>query len=247
MKNTSLGIKILSGMLCFGLAFSGANLTFAATQNSATANDNAATSMDFKDRAIDKKEAQVRRAQMKATLEVVIKESVDSKIITKSEGDKVLEYVSAKKLKKDTQEKKCKKGKCDRAKGGLFSELVTEGILTQEKSDVLRKKMYVKKTEMRTVELKNGLNGLVVKKVITIEQSNKVENAMNARQAERAEIYKKMKGMSETERKAYIIKIKDTKVSPMKALIDNGTITKEQDIEIQKVLPHHNHGYHGHK
>ncbi len=30
MKNTSLRIKILSGMLCTGLAFSGANLTFAA-------------------------------------------------------------------------------------------------------------------------------------------------------------------------------------------------------------------------
>jgi len=247
MKNTSLRIKILSGMLCCGLSLSGANLTFAATQSSASLNDNAATSMNFKKSAADKKEAQARRVQMKATLEAVVKESVDSKVITKSEGDKVLEYANAKKLKKPTEDKKCKKGECNRAKGGLFNDLVTEGILTQEKSDVLRKKMYAKKTEMRAIDLKKGLNELVVKKVITIEQSNKVENVINARHAERAEIYKKMKDMSEAERKAYMEKMKDTKVSPMKALIDNGTITKEQDIEIQKVLPHHNRGYHGHK
>ncbi|MGH4050616.1 MAG: hypothetical protein ACREVX_04570 [Clostridium sp.] len=245
--NTSLRIKILSGILCTGLAFSGANLTFAATQNSASINDNAVTSVDFKGSAIEKEQAQVRHAQMKATLELVIKEGVDSNAITKSEGDKVLEYANAKKHKKSTQENKCKKGDCDRSKGGLFNDLVTEGILTQEKSDVLRKNMYAKKTQMRTMELKKGLNDLVVKKVITIEQSNKVENAMNARQVERAEIYKKMKDMSDGERKAYMKKMRDTNISPIKALIDNGTITKEQDIEIQKILPHHNHAYHGHK
>ena len=63
-----------------------------------------------------------------------------------------------------------------------------------------------------------------------------------AKHAERKEIYKKMKDMSEKERKDYMKKIKSTKVSPMKVLIDNGTITKEQEIEIQKVLPQHNHG-----
>ena len=37
-----------------------------------------------------------------------------------------------------------------------------------------------------------------------------------------------MKNMSENERKDYMEKNKSTKVSPMKVLIDNGTITKEQ-------------------
>jgi hypothetical protein len=31
----------------------------------------------------------------------------------------------------------------------------------------------------------------------------------------------------------------------MKALLDNGTITKEQEVEIQKVTPHYNHGKNG--
>ena len=47
--------------------------------------------------------------------------------------------------------------------------------------------------------------------------------------------------------KIYMEKMKLTKVSPMKGLIDNGTITKEQEIEIIKVLPHHFHGGHSNK
>ena len=246
MKNTSLRIKILSGMLCTGLAFSGANLTFAATKNDGSVSKvTATTSMDFKETANNKKEALAHRAQMKVTLEIVVKESVDLKVITKAEGDKVLEYANTKSLKRGEEHKKFKKEKG--VKGGLFNELVTEGILTPEKSDALRKKMYVKNTELRTIEMKKGLNILVVKKVITIEQSNKVEKAITTKQAERKENYKKMKDMSEVERKAYMKKMKITIVSPTKELIENGTITKEQDIEIQKVLPHNNHCHHGHK
>ena len=45
--------------------------------------------------------------------------------------------------------KNAKDGKCEGAKGGLFNDLVTEGILTQEKSDALREKMYIKNTETK--------------------------------------------------------------------------------------------------
>lgn len=246
MKNTSLRIKILSGMLCTGLVFSGANLTFAATKNNSSVSKvTTATSMDFKDSANKKKEAKAHRAQMKVTLEIVVKESVASKAITKAEGDKVLEYANAKGLKRGEEHKKSKKEKG--AKGGLFSDLVAEGILTQEKSDVLKKNMYVKKTELKTIEMKKGLNSLVVKKVITIDQSNKVEKAIKTKDAERKDNYKKMKDMTEAERKAYMKKMKITIVSPTKELVDNGTITKEQDVEIQKVLPQHNRCHHGHK
>ena len=250
MKNTSLRIKILSGVLCTGLAFSSSSLTFAAAENKGSTNNVVATSMDFKDSVNNKKATEAHHAEMKATLEIVIKESIASNIITKAEGDKVLAYANAKSakthgdLKKD---KTCKNGKCDGAKGGLFNELVTKGILTQGKSDALKKTMYVKKTEIRTLEVKKSLDILVVKKVLTIGQSKKVEKAIIAKQAERVEIYKKMKDMNKTERKAYMKKMKSTSISPTKVLIDNGTITKEQEIEIQKVLPHHNRGHHGHK
>ena len=50
-----------------------------------------------------------------------------------------------------------------------------------------------------------------------------------------------MKDMSEKDKKDYMKKNKSNKVNPMKVLVDNGTITKEQEKEIQKILPHHKH------
>jgi len=245
MKNKYLKIKILSGMLCVGLTFSGASLSFAATSDNASAQDEVVTSLNFKNSA-NKKAAKVHRAEMKATLQIVIKESVTSKIITQTEGDKVLEYVNVRSVKNRIDHKNNKKGKCDGPKGGLYNDLVTDGILTKEKSDVLREKMHVKVEEIRTLELKKSLNVLVVKKVLTVDQCKKVQEVIIAKNVQKKEIYKKMRGMSEKDREDYIKKMDGTKVSPMKVLIDNGTITKEQEIEIQKVLPHHNHGGHGH-
>lgn len=234
MKKTTLRMKILSVMLCTGLILSSTSLTFAEVTKNGNANEKIVSSMDFKASVNKQKIKEARRAEMKVTLIVVIKESVSSKIITQAEGDKVLEYVNAKFEKRSGGHKK---EKCDGAKGGLFQDLVTDGILTQHKSDALSEKMYIKKTEIKIAETKKGLNILVVNKVLTIQQSSKVEKAIMAKHAERKEIYKKMKGMSEKDRKEYMKKIKSTKTDTMKVLIDNGTLTKEQVIEIQKVLP----------
>jgi hypothetical protein len=250
MKNTSLRIKILSGMLCTGLVLSGTNLSFAAVNPNGGLNEKVATNMSFKFPMGNKKVEEARLTEMKAILEAVIKDSVKSKIITQTEGDRVLEYANLKADKKcadHKEDKKCKKEKCGEAKGGLFNDLVIAGILTQEKSDALRQRMYVKKTEIRTAELQKGLKTLVANKVLTMEQSNKVQEAILARDAERKENYKIMKNMSKKERKAYMKKIKSNKVNPMKVLIDKGIITKEQEKEIQKILPHYAHGHHGHK
>ena len=115
--------------------------------------------------------------------------------------------------------------------------------MTKEKADVLREKMFEKKSQLRNQEIEKGLNTLVDNKVITLDQSKKVKEAIMARDAERKENFKKMRDMNEKEREEYMKKIKSTKVSPMKELIDNGTITKDQEREIQKVLPHYNHGH----
>jgi len=249
MKSISLKMKILSGVLSAGIAFSGTSIASATVKDNVGGAEKVVTSINFKHSASDKKAAKAHRAQMKATLIIVIKESVASNVITKAEGDKVLEYVSVKSEKNRTDHKNKKaseKEKCNGTKGGLFNDLVTEGILTKEKSEALQEKMHVKRSEIKTAELKNGLKGLVDNKVITIEQSNKVQEIMITSQTQRKEMYKKTQNMSEKERQEYMKKMDSGKVSPMKVLIDNGTITKEQEAKIQKVLPHHNHGHHGH-
>ena len=242
MKNVSLKMKILSGMLSAGIAFSGSSLAFATGNNDANAKS--ATSINIKHSQSNKKEAKEHRAEMEATLQIVVKESENSNIITKAEGDKVLEYVKVKYDEKQMNHKKNKEGKYDGKKGGLFNDLVTEGILTKEKSDALRENMYAKRTEIKTAEIKTGLKGLVDDKVITTEQSNKVQASIMTRQTQRKENFKKMQNMSEKERQEYMKKMDGTKVNPMKALVDNGTITKEQEAKIQQVLPHHGHGHH---
>jgi len=250
MKNTSLRIKILSGMLCTGLALSSSSFAFAAGKEDGSVNNNVATSMDFKNPSYNKKDSQAHRAEMRSILKIVIEESIKSNIITQDEGDKILKYVTVKFDKNSNDNKKqktCKKGKCDGSKGGLFNDLVTEGILTVEKSDKVREKMYAKRTEIRTIEIKKGLNTLVANKIITMEQSKKVEEVIIEKHVERKEFYRKIKGLSEKERHDYIKKFKSDKVSPMKILVDNGIITKEQETEIQNVLPHHNHGHRNHK
>lgn len=250
MKKASLRIKILSGMLCTGLAFSGTSISFAAIKDSGSANIKLVSSMDVKV-PMDKEKVKLeRQAEMKATLESVVNESEISGIITKDEGIKVLEYVKTKSQKRMVEyksDKKCKDGKCEGAKGGLFTGLVTDGILTQEKSNALKEKMYLKHTQLKNEKIQKGLSTLVASKVLTNEQSLKVREAIMAKDAERKENYKKMKDMNEVQKKDYMKKNKSNKVNPMKVLVDNKTITKEQAKEIQKILPHYKHGKHGGK
>ena len=242
MKNKSLRIKILSGMLCTGLALSASSISFAAENQGSITRENFVTSMDLKVTVEKHKEMKERHAKMKATFEVVIKESIKSKIITKDEGEKVLKYVAEKSEKKCEDKKDCKKVRDHKEKGGLFNELVTEGILSKEKANALREKVYIKKSEMRNEEIQKSLNTLVDTKVLTSEQSKKVVKAIKVAQEEKIENFKRMRELSDTEKEEFKKKIRDTKVNPLKALVDDGTITKEQEAEIQKIIPHHHHG-----
>ena len=244
MKNLSLRMKVLSGMLCAGLAFSGTNITFATVKQEGNAqvklvkSMNATVPMD-KEKVEDS--AQTKRLD---TFEALIKESVEAKDITRDEGDKVLKYVSEKVENKCGDSKKCKKERGDHGKGGLFNELVTEGILTKEKSEVLRDKMHAKGVKIKTEELQKGLTTLVDSKVLTIEQKSKVEKAIMAKYVQRKEEFKKMKTMNEKEREEHMKKMRDTESDPMKELVEKGTITKDQMKEINKVLHHHHHDEH---
>ncbi|MBK5243237.1 hypothetical protein [Clostridium sp.] len=201
MKKTSLRMKILSGMLCTGLALSSTSISFAAVRDSGNLNEKLATSMDFKVTVDKEKTEQVRHAEMKGTLEDVIKESVQLNVITADEGKRILDHVATKSDKRSGDDNECKN--CKGNKGGLFNELVTEKILTQEKSDALKEKMHLKKTEIRAEELQNSLNILVVNKVLTPDQKEKVKKAIMTNDAKRKENYLKMKDMNEKEKKAY--------------------------------------------
>ncbi|MCJ7691400.1 MAG: hypothetical protein MUO60_19090 [Clostridiaceae bacterium] len=242
MKKTSLRMKILSGMLCTGLALSSTSISFAAVRDSGNLNEKLATSMNFKVTVDKEKAEQGRYAEMKGTLEDVIKESLQSGIITSDEVKNILDHVAARSEKRSGDKTECKD--CKGEKGGLFNELVAAKILTQEKSDALRDRMHLKRTEIRAEELQRGLNILVVNKVLTPEQKDKVKKAIMERDAKIKENYLNMKDMNNKEKKQYKKEMKKKMINPMKELIKNGTITEEQEKEIQKILHHHKHGHH---
>lgn len=246
MKNTSLRMKILSGMLCTGLALSTSSVSFAAGSQSENSSQKLVTSINFIADADKEKLEETRNDEMKDTLEIVIKDSVNLKIITKEEGEKVLEYVRVRSDKKCGEDMRSSKKKCKGEKEGLFNALVTDNILTKGKSDALKEKMYLKKTEIKSEKLKKGLNILVINKKLTKDQKNKVEKAIMEMDAQKKSNCKKIEGMNKKERKAYMKKFKKTEVNPIKLLIDNGTITKDQEKEIQKILPSHKHHHHEH-
>lgn len=233
MKNLSLKMKVLSAVLCAGLTFSGTNISFAAANQESNSVVKPVTSINFKD-SIDKEKVENSSQQKRSdSFNTLIKESIDSNIITKDEGDKVLKYVE------DNADKKCgDKKRCKKEKGGLFSQLVTEDILTKEKSELLREKMHTKGSKIRMEEMQKGLATLVDNKVLTIEQKVKVEAVIMERHGQRKEEFKKMKTMNEKEKEEYVKKVRDTDSDPMKALVDDGTITKQQMKEIKKVINH---------
>ncbi len=244
MKSRTLRMKILSAMLCAGITFSGASISYATVQHNESETEKPTTSMDFRVSMEKEKTEESRDAEKDNILKAAIKESVESNVITQAEGDKVLEYVTLKFRKKCEDDSRCKDKKSDFSKGGFFKELVTEGILTKEKAEALRERVQAKKTDVRNDELQKGLTTLVANKVLTIEQSSKVAEAIMAAEAAAKEEHKKMKDMNEKEKEEHMKKMKENRVDPMKALIDNGTITKEQQKEIQKMLPHHYRHHH---
>jgi len=135
----------------------------------------------------------------------------------------------------------------ERSSGGVNNNLATsmdiKVPMEKEKVEQTRRSQ-IKSTKLRNEKLQNSLDTLVTKKVLTVEQSIVVKDAIMAQQIERKENFKKMKNMTENERIDYMKKIKSSKVNLLKALIDNGTITKGQEKEIQKVLSHYNKGKH---
>ena len=149
MKNLSLRMKVLSGVLCAGLTFSGTNISLAAVKQEGNTEVKFVTSMNATVPMDKEKVEDSSQPKRPDTFEALIKESVEAKDITRDEGDKVLKYVAEKVEKKCGDNEKCKKERGTHEKGGLFNELVTEGILTKEKSEMLREKMHAKGVKIK--------------------------------------------------------------------------------------------------
>lgn len=98
----------------------------------------------------------------------------------------------------------------------------------------------------RQQEFNENLKKLVVDKTLTQDQSNIINATMTKARAARKENFEKTKGMTKEETRAYMIKNNIKLVSPLKSLVDNGTITQSQADKVGMGV-HHGHGSKGDK
>ena len=213
MKSISLKTKIVTGLITGGVLLSSVSLAFATTTKPLNTDGKTALRNEFR--------------QPKGNLEAMLKVGVSSNIITQDESDKILAYENSKIKTRDKKESNWKEN--NRAeKPDMFKELVDNNILTQAKADALKASEQAQMEATRQQELETKLNKLVADKTITEDQATKIKDAIIKEEATMKADFEKIKTMTQEERKAYMDSNKDNHVNPLKALVDNGTITQAQ-------------------
>lgn len=239
----SLKAKILCGVLAGGVILSAGSSAFAASQNASNSTEN--SKIEYKVPMDRNKFHEERMAEMNKILQEVLKEAVASNIITQEESDQIKAYKDKRDQQKEENKLSKDKGIGKEGKGGFWAELVSEGILTKEKADILREKIHEKNQVLREANLKQNLSKLVENKTLTQEQADKIAAAIKAENDARKAAFEKTKNMTEEKRHEYMQSIKDSRKDPIKALLDNGTITEAQEKEVRKILPGHKNKHNG--
>ena len=212
MKSISLKTKIITGLITGGMLLSSVSLALATTTKPVTTSIKAPLANEFK--------------KQKGGLEATLKLGVSSNIITQKESDKITAY--EKSIIKTRDKKEDKKVE----KHDFFKELVTNNILTQAKADALKSNEQIQRKAQRQKQLQTNLAKLVTDTTITQDQSNLIKAAIDKQEAVKKAEFAKIKAMTDAERKAYMEANKDKHINPLKALVDNGTITQAQADKI---------------
>lgn len=191
---------------------------------------------------------------------------VDEGLITEDQEEAIIAYykdeeedrkAEMEKVKDMTEEERKayfeskKSAKSEDAKPGerpdRMKALVDAGILTQDEADAIneyeQEQMQEKMAEeqaKRDEEQKEKLDSLVDDGTITEDQADAILAYLEEEQEEREAEREKMKDMTEEERKTYFENKKDTKSeekpSPLKELVDDGTLTQEEADAVVKAL-----------
>ena len=94
--------------------------------------------------------------------------------------------------------------------------------------------------------LDTNLKKLVTDKTLTQDQSNKIKAAITKAKTAKKASFEETKTMTEAQRKTYINIYKKNHISPLKSLVENGTITQVQADKVG-LGGHHGSGAHNHK
>lgn len=159
-----------------------------------------------------------------------LKELVKEGVLSKEKADKVLQYVNENSNNSSNDNKKHRK---------IFDEMVERKIITEKEAEAIRERKADKKFQLKKERITKALNDLVKDKTINEEQSNKFIEKLEKSNMERKELHKKLRNMTEEERKEYFRKNKIKGKSIIEEMINENIITKEQGESIRKAIFKH--------
>lgn len=177
-------------------------------------------------------------------MQSILNSLVASDQITQTQADQILtrqqQLQTESRLRKDhwqgmTQpERKAMREQNQSDRAALLTQLVREGVITQEQADVVRAAMQQHRKALQQERASTALNSLVDKQSITAEQAGAVQAKLNEMQNARQAGMEKMRGMTPGQRRAYMEEKRPA--NPLSELVASGVLTWEKADQIHKVL-----------
>lgn len=249
--------KVLGGLLIGGMLLGGASLALASNDNPTGSRSGAAAQFCGAEKFGGR--GPVNSTEMQPVLDGL----VIAGTLTQAQVDQIQSEIQQLESERQTQretmqsmtqeERQAERGKIQNmteeerqayfeqnkpAKQDLFTTLVSEGTLTQEKADAIRTALQSKMQEQRQAQLSTALSTLVEKGSIDSAQSdailNKLAEVQNTRQQEMAAMSK----LTPEERQAQMQANKPDRVNPLADLVTAGTLTQTQADEVQQAIGH---------
>ncbi|CAH2212282.1 hypothetical protein [Tepidibacter aestuarii] len=200
-------------------------------------------------------EIQDKIHQMKVDLnkqkhEERINKLVEYGIITQEEADKIKDFQEQKRAKmqeatKDmTKEEKFEYMKQNKPenKGGIFAELVEQGLLTQQRADEIQDKMHQMKEDLNKQKHEERINKLVEDGIITQDEADKWTDFRDKKAEERQVEMEKIKDMTQEERKEYFKENHKEKGEGLTELVEAGIISQDTADKIKENHQNDNRG-----
>lgn len=135
--------------------------------------------------------------------------------------------------------------------GGMLISSVSTTFASTNTTLAVHKKEHPK-VECKQMEIKkqqgldSNLKKLIANKTLTQDQANKVKSALTKAQALKKADFKKIRTMTESQRKTYMNSKRINHVNPLKFLVDNGTITQVQANKVGITCHANHHGSYHH-
>lgn len=165
---------------------------------------------------------------------------VEKGIITQDEADKLNDFRQQKRnqmqeaTKDMTKQERFEYMKENKVKGEGLSQLVEDGVLTQERADEIQDKMHQMKVDLNKQKHQERVDKLVEDGVITQDEADKWMEFSAEKAEERQVEMEKIKDMTAEERKEYFNENHKQKGEGLTELVEAGVISQDTADEIKE-------------